>query len=906
MASSGEVGILNVRVKGNFMDFYKTTEKIKENLYAIQGVSMNNLFKNTGIEGFNKELSNAKNNIKQLGASSIFKGMSRLGSSLTRKVTMPLAGLGVYLGKQESTIEHELNNISAIIEGDYKNKKEDIKKWSREISNETGSSWREILQASYQGIQSSVDFKDLESITRMSALLAKVGGDETTTANAMDLITTYMNAYGLSAKEAEKLSGQFFKTQLRGKVTIGEMADSMGRVALLANKLKVDIPESLGIVSALTAQGLDIRHVSTGLNAVFNSIIKPSQEALDTVEQLNHYLDSIGEKRIDFSVKGFKDLGMKNWLQQVIKATGGNEELLGKLFPNIRATGIVAALSSKNTWSNYDKFTKEISASDFNTVTQAAERMKGPFQELKEAWNEFKNTLIEKGVVEKTIGNVTQLLERLTHIIEGLDDNKIDFLTKFAVTAAVLGPILKLIGGVGTGFLNAGKNAQLLSGIIKGLGGSAGTIAEIGGAASAAGGATASLGGAGLAMGGKIAIGVGIAIAAIGGFAFYLNYLDNKVQDVTTSFEYMAATGNNAIQTLWNKTKTQVGGLIDGLKAGVQDLGNTLNDKFIDKMEDSPLLQKVMEGDGPIGMDLRDPRHKEIKDITERYRKIAEEDKKATQELKDLGKYKRERPTDYLMGEHLKKQSEQSQDKFIELGKNGLATDKALQKAKEDINKKVSKSPIKVDKAELIDIDYSKNQALEDYLKMQDEEQENSQDVLKAMQEQQKAEADKLQREQDIVDKKQEEERIVKSIGEAYKQHTDELKRQMGIGDKIKKDRISIGRLLRNERKKAEMLQNLQQMQGELAGKIGNKEVLSDIYGLGLEGYGKVEAINRMSQSQLNEFINSRMVSSEAMKNIANNNTQIDIEVNVQNDKQALTVGETLKREFDRRGISIA
>lgn len=902
MASSGEVGILNVRVKGNFMDFYKTTEKIKENLYAIQGVSMNNLFKNTGIEGFNKELSNAKNNIKQLGASSIFKGMSRLGSSLTRKVTMPLAGLGVYLGKQESTIEHELNNISAIIEGDYKNKKEDIKKWSREISNETGSSWREILQASYQGIQSSVDFKDLESITRMSALLAKVGGDETTTANAMDLITTYMNAYGLSAKEAEKLSGQFFKTQLRGKVTIGEMADSMGRVALLANKLKVNIPESLGIVSALTAQGLDIRHVSTGLNAIFNSIIKPSQEALDTVEQLNHYLDSIGEKRIDFSVKGFKDLGMKNWLQQVIKATGGNEELLGKLFPNIRATGMVAALSSKNTWSNYDKFTKEISASDFNTVTKAAERMKGPFQELKEAWNEFKNTLIEKGVVEKTIGNITQLLERLTHIVEGLDDKKIDFLTKFAVTAAVLGPILRLIGGVGTGFLHAGKNAQLLSGIIKGLGGSAGTIAEIGGAAEVAGGATASLGGAGLAMGGKIAIGVGIAIAATAGFVAYLNHLDNKIQDITTDFEYMAATGKNAMESGWDQIKTQASGALDGFRAGVRGVWNNLNEKYIEGLQDS--------------------------DFKDRYKEAVERDKQETQKLKELGKYKRQRPMDYMMSKHLKNQSESPEDKFInlsktgmkpgqaiekvkeknfiELNKNGVLTDEALKRVKEDINKDLNKSPIKVDKAELEDIDYSKNQALDDYLKKQEEEQENSQDVLKAMQEQQKAEADKLQREQDIVNKKQEEERIVKSIGEAYKQHTDELKRQMGIGDKIKKDRISIGRLLRNERKKAEMLQNLQQMQGELAGKIGNKEVLNDIYGLGLEGYGKVEALNRMSQSQLNEFINSRMVSGEAMKNIANNNTQVDIEVNVQNDKQALTVGETLKKEFDRRGISIA
>lgn len=870
---SPAVGILNVQVKSNFKDFIKETEQAKRNLAEIKGISFGNIFDKTGIKDFNRELSQVEekskrtiNHFKGLSGGSSFAAINKLGKTLTRRVTAPMIAAGTIVGRQEASIEHELNNIGTIIEGDYKQKKEDIKKWSREISDETGISWKEILKSTYQGIQSSVKDKDLEEMTRVAAKLSKVGGDETTTSNAMDLLTTYMNAYGLSMEETTKLSGQFFKAQLRGKVTIGEMADSMGRVALLANKLKVDIPDTLGIVSALTAQGLEIRQVSTGINAIFNSIIKPSDEALETVEKLNNYLESMGKKKIDFSVKGFKKEGMKNWLKQVIESTGGNEELLGKLFPNIRATGIVAALSSNNTWNNFDKFSKEIGSADFGTVEEASKHLEGTFYDLKKAWNEFKNTLVEKGVVEAVLKNLIGFFKKLTTIIDNIPTDKIGEISKFAMIAVALGPVLRIVGGLGVGFFKLGGHIKTVMDLI---GGTSGLMSVLGST-------------------GFLAV-TGI-IAVVVGFLGYLNDMDNKVEDITGKFEYMELTGKSGIGAWWDRIKTQIGGLIDGLHAAAQEVGG----------EVTKATGKAVKGLSKVNLASEETADKIIDKGEERL-----ERSRRTQRIAD---YKRERPYDYMVSEEVKNGAlagnglSANNRKF---SRDGILTDDSLRQVKKEINEKINEEPFNIDEFKINTEDIKKEmEDLHNEFSFDDDSKGN--EILEALKNQGKEEEKRLKKEQEIIDKKQEEERIVKSIADTYKRNTEELRSQLTIGEKMNRNRISVARLLRNERKKAEMLQNLDKMQEELSGKITDKGILKDLNALGLEGYGKIEALSRMTKAQLDQFIESRTIIGNTADKMALNNTKFEITVNADSEARATDIAETLKKEFERRGISIA
>lgn len=876
---SPAVGILNVQVRSNFKDFIKETEQAKRNLAEIKGISFGNIFDKTGIKEFNRELSQVEekskrtiNNLKGLSGGSSFKAMSKLGSTLTRRVSAPMIAAGTIVGRQEASIEHELNNIGAIIEGDYKQKKEDIKKWSREISDETGISWKEILKSTYQGIQSSVKDQDLEEMTRVAAKLSKVGGDETTTSNAMDLLTTYMNAYGLSMEETTKLSGQFFKAQLRGKVTIGEMADSMGRVALLANKLKVDVPDTLGIVSALTAQGLEIRQVSTGINAIFNSIIKPSDEALETVEKLNNYLESMGKKKIDFSVKGFKKEGMKNWLKQVIESTGGNEELLGKLFPNIRATGIVAALSSNNTWNNFDKFSEEIGSADFGTVEEASKHLEGTFYDLKKAWNEFKNTLVEKGVVEAVLKNLIGFFKKLTEIIDNIPTDKVGEISKFAMIAVALGPTLKIVGALGTGFFKLGGHIKTVKGLFEATGG------------------TAKL------FGSTTAMGVTGVIAVVFGLIGYLNHLDNKVQDITGSFEYMALTGKSAFGSWWDKIKTQIGGMADAIESTTKNLAGKANEVTVRWAENSDNFRKLVEwGEG-------------TDDVVGKYQKIADRKHEESEKLKRIGKYKRERPYDYLVSEQVKNGTMAGNGLSVGnkgFSRDGILTDESLNKVKEQLNEKVNEEPLEVDEFK-IDTDSIKQQMEDIKNEFSFDDDSKGNEILEALKNQGKEEEKKLKKEQEIVDKKQEEERIVKSIADTYKRNTEELRNQLTIGEKMNRNRISVARLLRNERKKAEMLQTFNEMKESLSGKITDKGILKDLNSLGLEGYGKIEALSRMTKAQLDQFIESRTIIGNTADKMALNNTKFEITVNADSEARATDIAETLKKEFERRGISIA
>lgn len=150
----------------------------------------------------------------------------------------------------------------------------------RDVTTEMGVQGGEMetVEALYQslsaGMSESADKQ--EKFLRTSQALARVG--KTDLATTVDVLTTTINAYGMSMDDAGSVANSLFATVEQGKVRMDELASVMGRVYSISSTLGAPIDEVNGAMAELTANGFSAQNAGTSLRAMMRSIMKPSED----------------------------------------------------------------------------------------------------------------------------------------------------------------------------------------------------------------------------------------------------------------------------------------------------------------------------------------------------------------------------------------------------------------------------------------------------------------------------------------------------------------------------------------------------------------------------------------------------------------------------------------------------
>lgn len=125
----------------------------------------------------------------------------------------------------------------------------------RALTREFGGDAARNAAALYEIIAAGVeDTTQALQILRVANQLA-IGGLADTEVAASGLVAT-LNAYGLAADQATRVSDAFFVSAAAGNTTIEELSQSIGGVAPLAASVGVSIEQLTSAVGALTAGGL--------------------------------------------------------------------------------------------------------------------------------------------------------------------------------------------------------------------------------------------------------------------------------------------------------------------------------------------------------------------------------------------------------------------------------------------------------------------------------------------------------------------------------------------------------------------------------------------------------------------------------------------------------------------------
>jgi TP901 family phage tail tape measure protein len=269
------------------------------------------------------------------------------------------------------------------------------------LAKSVGVSPKGLTKAYYQAISAGVDAAQATDLVRVAAKAGIAGLSDTYT--AVDVLTSVVNAYGDSAQNASKYSDILFETVRMGKTTFPELARTVGRVAPIAAQMKIPFEEVAAAIGTMTLKGVDTDTAVTGLRQTLVSILNPTKEAADTAAALG----------LQFNATAVASKGLGQFMDEVMRATRGNAEVLTKLFGNVRAlTGVLAAFTG-------DTFKKQLE--EMQAAAGATDRAFGKMNETVGRKWEAAKAKFEVAAIDLATKVLPKLAGGLEHFSEAID-----------------------------------------------------------------------------------------------------------------------------------------------------------------------------------------------------------------------------------------------------------------------------------------------------------------------------------------------------------------------------------------------------------------------------------------------------------------------------------------------------
>lgn len=211
----------------------------------------------------------------------------------------------------------------------------DLNKQILDTSGSMGVAAADIAEAAYQAISAGQDTANAVAFAGQASKLAAAGF--TSSSSAVDILTTALNAYGLSADQATHVSDVLLTTQNLGKTSVDELSSSMGKVIPLAAAYGATVENLSSGLAVMTANGIATAEATTYTKSMLNEL----GDAGSTVGKILQ--KQTGKSFAQLNAEG-KSLG--DVLQILYQSVGGSSTAFAGLWSSVEAgTGALSLAS---------------------------------------------------------------------------------------------------------------------------------------------------------------------------------------------------------------------------------------------------------------------------------------------------------------------------------------------------------------------------------------------------------------------------------------------------------------------------------------------------------------------------------------------------------------------------------
>lgn len=370
---------------------------------------------------------------------------ANVGKTLSVGVTAPLAAFAGLSFAAFARFEESMGNVSTLVDTNTESMADMEAGVFRVMRAVKAKPLSELTEALYEARSAGVSAADQFKVLENSGKLAVVGLGSTK--EALDLVTSSVNAFRLQGEEADRVYNLIFQATNTGKTTISGLAQGFGGVAGTVAAAGVKLDEYLASVAALTTTGLPAAEAHTQLKAVIAGLTGQTKEAAAIFQRLK--------------VKGIKELitesgGLVPALERIRGVVKDNDTVLLNAVGGAEAFNAVLGLTGnqadafKSTLATMRSGVDGLSvAFDKQTRTSAAS-----MQSLK---NNIEAASISVGkILAPEVEKLVPILEKAADSWGKMGDDGKSAIIGLAVAAAALGPTITIVTNLAVAFRGLG------------------------------------------------------------------------------------------------------------------------------------------------------------------------------------------------------------------------------------------------------------------------------------------------------------------------------------------------------------------------------------------------------------------------------------------------------------------
>ena len=401
---------------------------------AKRSVASTNISIGANLSGLKRGLKIAGNSLKRFGASA-----KRIGSNITRNVTLPFAAAGAAGVKMATDLETSFSKIENLV-GITGKALDDFKTSVKGVSAVTGQSQQALSEALFTVASAGLRGAEATEVLERSAKASAIGlGDTQQIAQALTGVLQAYSKEGLTAAEATDTLTAIVR---EGNLEAESLAPTLGRIVGIGSQLGISFQELGANIATFTRLGVPAEEAVVGLRGVMTSFLKPTQDA-------EKALATIGLTSEDLRNKVGEE-GLQSTLAFLTESFKGNDEALVSVFGNVRALSTVLGTAGAQ---------GEAYADVLNNISNSTGIVDDGFKNVsqtsgfkfQQTLNSLRNAGIELGAALLPL--VTKIANFLTRAINGFRDLSTETKTVILTLTAVLaasGPIMTAIGFIAT------------------------------------------------------------------------------------------------------------------------------------------------------------------------------------------------------------------------------------------------------------------------------------------------------------------------------------------------------------------------------------------------------------------------------------------------------------------------
>lgn len=321
-----------------------------------------------------------------------FRGVARNARRMDTGLRSLGAGLATYFSgrllvggflnvtRASEAYRKELATVSTMLDTSTEQLLPSYRKEVARLAVAYGDSTTSLSSGLYNVLSASIPAAHALTFLRDSAKAAVGGITDTNT--AVDGGTSLLNAYRWEASRSAEVFDLMFTTVKRGKLTFGELAGNIGKVAPVAKAANMSMGDTLALIATMTRQGYSVEQATTRIVALLKKFPDAGKDVLGLLKQFEG-----------------KDLSA---IMQVV--------------PETRAAQAIAALTAdlRGLTADIDGMTRSAGAADEAYAKMANSRR---FDRLGQAWITMKRNIGDMATESQGFGRVIDwLIAKLPNI----------------------------------------------------------------------------------------------------------------------------------------------------------------------------------------------------------------------------------------------------------------------------------------------------------------------------------------------------------------------------------------------------------------------------------------------------------------------------------------------------------